>query len=888
LHYRWLFICVLAASCGEVDGPEAYLFAKLESDATNISFQNNLSHTEEVNVYTFRNFYNGAGVAVGDLNNDGLADIYFCGNQVDNKLYLNLGDFKFLDITDQAGVASENVWSTGVNLVDINGDGLLDIYICKSGDKDGSNRHNELFINQGIKTINNDGVQIVSFKEASKEYGLDDIGLSTHAAFFDYDLDGDLDCYLLNNSFKSVGNYDLVEDQRHMRDPEGGNKLLKNNTTEGIKKGEKIFQDVSESAGIYGSSIGFGLGVAVGDINDDGWPDIFVSNDFFEKDYLYINQKDGSFQESVDELITELSMGSMGADLADINNDGLIDLYVTEMLPLDERRLKLKAQFQNWNAYLAGVDAGYHRQFARNVLQLNLGDGHFAEIGRLAGVADTDWSWGALIFDMDNDGYKDIFVANGIYKDLLDQDYINFYTDPAAVRKILFDKSNGGIDKLIDKMPSESIPNYAFKNLGNNSFERINDNWGFTEESYSNGAAYGDLDNDGDMDLVVNNVNMPPGIYRNTSIDRRYLKIKLTDSSSKNFFALGSKIKIFYGDNMQSQEVQTTKGFMSSVESILTFGLGEINVIDSIEINWPDHAITKLFNTKADTLIAIDKSNTDIFKKAVIKDKDIVFVENKEPLDYRHIENRYSDFDKEPLLFHMNSNLGPACCVGDINNDGLSDFYIGGASGQTGQLFIQTKLNSFTRLTSNSFSKHKGSEDTDCIFFDADSDGFQDLYVASGSSEFGPNNAALADRLYFNKMGTSFNLSDQILPSFRFQNSSAVNTLDLENDGDIDLVVSTYIRPYFYGPPSDLYLLENDGEGKFKDISASNAPEFKNLGMLTDVATTDVDSDGDIDLLVTGQWMSPSLFLNEKGYFKKDENSITWESWLKFNVLYSY
>ncbi|MCB0839114.1 MAG: VCBS repeat-containing protein, partial [Bacteroidetes bacterium] len=504
--------------------PVEALFSELPSSWTQVDFINQLEYSEEFNVYTYRNFYNGGGVALGDVNNDGLIDIYMIGNMVSNRLYLNQGDFQFKDVTDQAGVACANVWSTGVSLVDVNGDNLLDIYVCKSGNPEGEHRHNELFICDGISE---DGIP--TYSEHAEEYGIADKGFSTHAAFFDMDKDGDLDCYLLNNSFRPIGQFDLRKNERDNRDSLGGNKLYRND-------GGK-FVDISEKAGIYGSIIGFGLGVTVGDVNRDGWQDIYVSNDFFERDYLYINNHDGTFTESLEKQMREISAASMGADMADLNNDGYPEVFVTDMLPEGEERMKTKTTFEDWNKYQSNVKNGYYHQFTRNVLQLNNGpttpDGEitFSEIGRLSGVHATDWSWGALIMDLDNNGYKDIFVANGIYQDLTDQDFIHFIADPRTVKTII---SKEGVDfkQLIDAIPSNPIPNYIFANNGSLSLENKAAEWGLGTPSHSNGSAYGDLDNDGDLDLVINNVNMPPFIYRNNAEtllpDHHYLQFILT------------------------------------------------------------------------------------------------------------------------------------------------------------------------------------------------------------------------------------------------------------------------------------------------------------------------------------------------------------------------
>ncbi|MCB0676084.1 MAG: VCBS repeat-containing protein, partial [Saprospiraceae bacterium] len=477
---------MLAGACRQSDPGEIpagqTMFTRLPASYTGVDFINQLEYTEEFNAYTYRNFYNGGGVAIGDINNDNLPDLYFCGNMRPNKLYLNRGELRFEDITDQAGVACPGVWSSGVSMADINGDGWLDIYVCKSGSPEGENRNNELFLNNGDGT----------FSERSEEYGLADLGLSSHAVFFDYDRDGDLDCYLLNNSIRPVGGYDIRPGQREVRDTLGGNKLYRNELINPQGQPRERFTDVSAEAGIYGSSIGFGLGVTVGDLNRDGWLDIYVSNDFFERDYLYLNNHDGTFSEVLEQQMREISLSSMGADLADINNDGWPDIFVTDMLPEGDARYKTKTSFENWDKYALNVRNGYFHQYTRNVLQLNNGDGTFSEIGRLANVFATDWSWGALMQDFDNDGWKDIFVANGIYKDLTDQDYINFYSDPNTVRAIL-SRKNAVIETMIDAIPSEPVPNYAFHNNGDLTFTDLAEAWGLGEPGFSNGSAYGDL-----------------------------------------------------------------------------------------------------------------------------------------------------------------------------------------------------------------------------------------------------------------------------------------------------------------------------------------------------------------------------------------------------------
>ncbi len=890
--YVLVAMIVWIAGCTSDQITSDTLFTTMPASYTGIDFVNELSYNKEFNIYTYRNFYNGGGVALGDVNNDSLLDIYFCGNMKTGRLYINKGDFRFEDVTEEAGLIREGVWVTGASFADINGDGFMDLYLCKSGKPSGENRYNELFINQGTKE-NEDGISYPTFSEEAHKYGIADMGFSTHAAFFDYDKDGDLDCYLLNNSFRPIGSFDLRKNQRYERDTLGGNKLYRND-------GGK-YVDVSEEAGIYGSIIGFGLGVSVADINRDGWQDIYVSNDFFERDYLYLNNQDGTFSESLEQQIQELSGASMGADIADVNNDGYPEIFVTDMLPEDDARMKTKTTFENWDKYQANVMNGYYRQFTRNVLQLNRGPAPFkvsssyhdklypdqelnnpqgvlfSEIGRLAGTYATDWSWGALIMDLDNDGWKDILVANGIVQDLTDQDYINFIADPRTVRKIIT-KDSVNFKQLIDVIPSNPLPNYAFHNNGGTTgvpmFTNRAEEWGLGEPSFSNGAAYGDLDNDGDLDLVINNTNMIPFVYRsevdNMLPEHHYLKFHLI-GEGMNTFSLGSQITLIHNGRKYFQEQMPMRGFESTMDYRPNFGLGKISMVDTVLVEWPDGSVTIMTDVPADQTLKLYQR--DAQQKPVLevldqeKANQTLFNEITSFLgiDYTHKENRFTDFDRDRLIYHMLSNEGPKMCKGDVNEDGLEDFYIGGAKDAAGALFIQLPNGKFRTTNQQLFEQDKLSEDTDCEFLDVDGDGDEDLYVASGGNEYPTSSSALIDRLYFNDGRGNFSKSKQILPAGKFESSSCVHPADYDQDGDMDIFVGIRLRPFYYGFPVNGYVLENDGKGQFKNVTSQIAPGLDELGMITDVRWEDYDNDGDPDLIISGEWMPVNIFENQEG-----------------------
>ena len=835
-------------SCNNIDSR----FEKKLSDHTGISFQNTLSYTEDFNPYTYRNFFNGGGVALGDINNDGLIDIYFTGNIVDNALYLNKGNWEFDDITDFAGVSCKDNWSTGATFVDINQDGLLDLYVTKSGKPGGENRHNELFINNGDLT----------FKESSSEYGLDIEGLSVHAAFFDYDGDLDLDAYVLNNSIRSVGSYDLIQGQRNIPSQDG-NQLLENRNNK--------FENISSDKGIFSSNIGFGLGITLSDFNGDLWPDLFISNDFFEKDYLYLNNNGNGFSEESLTYFDALSMGSMGADAADMDNDLIPDLIVTEMLPETLSRQKNKQVYESYDKFTLAGSKGYHKQYPRNALQRNLGN-TFYEVGRQLGLSATEWSWAALLFDMDNDGYKDVYISNGIYKDLLDRDYLNYYANDEQISQILREGKEV-ITDLIDLMPSKAVTNSVFRNNGDFTFSDKRLDWGLNQPSFSNGSAYGDLDNDGDLDLVVNNVNSEAFIFENHSEveNHHFLSVILRDSGP-NKFAIGAKAIAYLTDgNKIMIEQFPSRGFQSSVPYRLHFGLGKINSLDSLEIYWPDRKRSVIKDIQIDQILEIDRDNlqsesvdpkpTFIIKKT----------EGQQLIDFKHDENYYIDFDSERLLPHMFSNEGPCIANYDLNNDGIQDFYIGGAKGQTGQLFL-SDTNGFKKV-SKPFDLHKESEDVEAVFFDADNDGDQDLYVASGGKAYSTLSRTLNDRFYRNESG-KFIYDSSALNFSKFFSTGAIAIGDANNDGLLDIFIGERFNVDTYGIPGSISLMINKGNGSFK---ATYPSEFQNIGMITDIEFIDLNSDEKGDLIVVGEWMPILAFLNNESSWESVSESIGFE-----------
>ena len=837
------------------------LFTLIPSSWTGIRFENRLRPTESFNVFTYRNYFNGGGVGIADLNGDGLRDLVLTANQLQDRLYLNRGAFRFEEVTGRAGMESGRGWSTGVSIADVNGDGLPDIYICRAGSAAGDDRANRLFINEGP---DDDGVP--RFDEQAAAYGLDDTGFSVHAAFFDYDRDGDLDMYLVNNSPREVSSFGMrnIRDSRHEG---GGDKLYRNDG--------QAFVDVSVEAGVYGSEIAFGLDVVVSDFDGDGWPDLYVSNDFFERDYFYRNNGNGTFTEALETHFPHISLSSMGNDAADMDNDGRPDLYVTDMLPAGDRRLKTTGSHESWAIYREKVENGFHHQFTRNTLQYNRGDGAFSDIGPIAGVAATDWSWSTLIVDLDLDGHKDIFVTNGVQRDVIDQDFTAFFA--GEIRRMVRERTDK-LDylELLERMPSEPLPNVAFQGNGDRTFTDKAVEWGLDTPAFSNGAAYGDLDNDGDPDLVVNNIDAEVFVYRNeadTLHANHFLQVAL-EGQGANRFGVGARVTVWQGQTPLFQEQMPSRGFQSTVDHVLTFGLGA-GAADSVEVRWPDDRRQVLEHPAINGLLTVRQADAEAAMPVVHAGSPPRFadVTGTSGLDFVHAENAFVDFDRELLPLRMLSTEGPRLAVGDVDGDGLDDVYVGGAKDSPGGLFRQRRGGFFAASDSAPFDADAISEDVDAAFFDADGDGDNDLYVASGGSEYAALAPALRDRLYMNDGGGRFVKAPGALPSL-YASSACVVPADYDLDGDMDLFVGARMIPWQYGldPPSAL--LRNDGQGRFTDVTEEVAPALRRIGMVTDAVWVDVNDDARPDLVVAGEWMPITVFLNEGALVPQSENGL--------------
>ncbi|GAB1307857.1 VCBS repeat-containing protein [Urechidicola sp. KH5] len=823
-------------------------FKKLHPDFTGIHFNNALTENDSLNYMSYAYMYMGGGIAVGDINNDGLKDLFFTGNMVSNKLYLNKGNLQFEDISDQAGVAGDNRWFTGVTMADINDDGFMDIYCSVSGKFEPHT--NLLYINNGDST----------FTEMGKEYGLDESGESVHSTFFDYDLDGDLDVYIGNypKTHFSVPNSHYLYKMNNISDLET-DKLFRND-------GNNTFTNVTDEAGVR--SFGLTLSTTVGDLNNDGWPDLYVSNDFSTPDYMYINNQDGTFTESVKQSTKHIAFYGMGVDIADFNNDSFLDILQVDMMAQNNRRQKANMASMNPKLFWGTVNSGFHYQYMQNNLQLNNGvltDGipNFSDISRITGMSSTDWSWGPLIVDLDNDGLKDVFISNGTRREVNNRDYFN----QLKVEKF-------GQDEFLEKslaIPSEKIDNFVYRNNGNLDFDQVNKEWGIEYEGFSNGVVYADLDNDGDLEIVLNNIDDKAVIFENLSAENNnYLTVDF-DGIKGNRNGLGNRVTITTGSEVQMQELTLSRGFQSSVAPELVFGLGKKELIDELKVRWTDGKTQTLKDVNSNQKITL--KYTEAVEEELVSEEENtkLFVNQKDVFpQHLHVENQYDDFEDQVLLPHKMSQFGPALAIGDLNGDGLEDYFIGAASNYTGKVYLQTK-SGFKINEVLDFEKTLMSEDVHATIFDADQDGDNDLYVVSGGYEFDPDSKWLQDRLYINDGKGNLTLELGALPKM-ITSGSKVYAEDLNNDNKLDLVILGRQIPKNYPSPADSYILYNmseNGKPKFKNVTEEVIGGFKNLGMATSAEIVDFNKDGDKDIIVVGEWMPIRIFDNENGIFNE-------------------
>lgn len=859
-----LFYCLLLFVFGckknqKKDGPPLFTLM----DSTGIDFVNTVEDDKLDNSFLFRNFYNGGGVAIGDINNDGLADIFLTSNKGANKLYLNKGNFKFDDISKTAGIIEDDKWNTGVVFTDINADGWLDIYVCSSGNMRNGNRKNKLYINNQNET----------FKESAAAFGLDISAYTTQVSFFDYDMDGDLDCFMINNSPIPVNQLGFAN-RRDLPDKDwpvadflkgGGDHLFRNDNGK--------FKEVTKEAGLHGSLISFGLGVSVGDINCDGYPDVFVSNDSYERDYLYINQKDGTFKDEIEDWMQHMSFSSMGADIADINNDGYPELFTTDMLPVNDLRLKTIGAFDNIDLFNSKMSAGFYYQYVQNCLHLNNQNGTFSDIANYSGVAATDWSWGALMFDMDNDGWNDLYVCNGVNRDVTNLDFMDFFADETYHKMVMTGKKSE-LDQILKEIPRTPLANKVYRNDKNLRFTDVGDSWGLDQPTFSNGAAYGDLDNDGDLDLVINNENQPSFVYRNNAREinkNNFVTVRLT-GKQPNLFAIGSRVVLYCGKQVLTREIVPSRGFQSSVDYKLVFGLGDMKV-DSMLIIWPDRTIKKVDNVPLNKVLSFERDaenqNMDALPAQTIQP---LFTRQQSSFG-KHTENDHIDFYIERNIPRMLSKEGPKAAVGDVNGDGMEDVFITGTNYNGSHLYLQTAAG-FVEKSTPALKQYADFEDVACLFFDCDNDGDLDLFVGAGGNIAAPKSRELQHRLYLNDGKGNFTID---LPAFPINtdNTSVVVANDFDNDGDLDLFVGARNVTQQYGtsPLSHIYI--NDGKGRFTEMDQSKTGGLSYCGMVTGAVWADVAGDKNKELIVVGEWMDPQVYGYSNGRFERLKNNLS-------------
>jgi hypothetical protein len=835
-------------------------FDLIASSQSGITFRNTLKESVDFNIFNYMYFYNGGGVAVGDVNDDGLPDIYFTSNQEANKLYINQGALKFKDVTEDAGVEGFKGWTTGVTMADVNDDGKIDIYVCYLGDYLIYKGKNQLFINEGNGPDGNP-----RFTDRAMEYGLDLVGFSTQASFFDYDRDGDLDMFMLNHSLHQNGTFGK-SNQRNSTHALAGDRLLRNDNGR--------FVDVTQGSGIYSSALGYGLGIVVSDINMDGWPDIYVGNDFHENDYLYINQHNGTFSEVLEKEMNHTSRYTMGVDFADFNNDAFPDLIAMDMLPANPRILKASAAEDPYDVYNFKINYGFNHQFARNTLQLNNHNGTFSEVALLSGVAATDWSWATLFADFDLDGHKDIFVANGILRRSNDLDYINFISVDSIQMKMKYEMSEQQLS-YISKMPQIKLANALFLNNRDTTFTDKAREWGLDKPSYSNGAAYADLDNDGDLDLVINNVEDEAFLYENKTISAdnneeknsssHYLRISLKGKSG-NRFGIGTKVFLYQARGLQMQECMPTRGYQSSVDYRLVFGTGRNTIVDSLLVIWNDGSVQKLSSVNTDQQINLDQNNASgKFNYTFFHPSKTLFVaaDSIFDIDYRHKENKFVEFNREALIPHMMSAEGPGSAVGDLNNDGMDDLFLGGAKWNSGHTYIQTAAGKFKEIVQPVLKQDSTYEDVDATFFDADNDKDNDLLVVSGGNEYSGQSNYRRPRLYLNDGKGNLSASSGLPEIFSTGSCAAIS--DIDNDGDNDIFIGTRAVPWNYGVKPDSYILINDGKGNFLDATDNIAPVLRKFGFVKNARWSDINGDKVKDLVVATEWNPITVLYNLKG-----------------------